>query len=113
MSDENLYYRDADGRVVQVTRGGTLICAVISPADTERYRAAVADRMEARVAVVMAWNLVASFDEARTRRGLTPHEQEMRRARIAAAHECEGVLERALAREREAGDRVLKVVLHG
>lgn len=86
---------------------------IIEMPDAARYRQAVNDRLDATMAVVAAWQAVHEFNEARTRRPFEFNERSHLAALRNAALECEGVYERALAREREAGDRVLKVVLHG
>lgn len=86
---------------------------IVSIADAERYQQAVADRLDAKMAVVAAWAQVHAYDDARTCAPYSARGDAKLHALRNAALECEGVYERALAREKEAADRVLKVVLHG
>lgn len=86
---------------------------VVCERDADAYRAAVQSRCDAKLSVLMAWEAWHHFHEARVKRPFTLEEQQRGQGLRNAALECEGVYERALAREREAGDRVLKVVLHG
>lgn len=85
----------------------------IDPADADRYKQAVADRLDAKMAVVAAWAQVHAYDDARTCAPYSAQGDAKLHALRNAALECEGVYERAVAREKEAADRVLKVVLHG
>lgn len=113
MSRDELYYRDSNGVNVHVTRDGKIIGVVVDHQDAVTYQSAVNNRIDSKMAVIAAWQAVHDFDSARTRRGFTLEETARQASLRNAALECEGVYERALAREKEAGDRVLKVVLHG